>query len=264
MLIGTDTELFLRKEDKFLSAYNVIPGSKSNPYPVKKGMVSVDGMALEFGIDPAHSFPVFKSNINTVLSRLQDLIPEDHEMAVVASVLFDEEYMEAQPEESKILGCDPDYNAWTGEENPQPEAHPTMRTAGGHLHIGFIEGALKKEGDQAHFEDCRTIVKELDYYNGLFACVVDNDNRRMNMYGQAGAFRPKPYGVEYRTLSNFWILRDDYMERVFNGCNWAIEGLKENKSVHEKFKDAFDVRSIINNNDKFSASNLLTELGAHL
>jgi len=114
MLIGTDTELFLRKDGKFLSAHKIIPGTKARPFPVKKGMVQVDGMALEFGIDPAPTYTTFKNNINTVLSRLQDLIPDDHEMVLAASAIFDLDHMKEQPEEAVMLGCDPDYNAWTG------------------------------------------------------------------------------------------------------------------------------------------------------
>ena len=260
MLIGTDTELFLRKDGKFISAHGLIPGSKANPYPVKKGMVQVDGMALEFGIDPAATWPKFRNNINTVLSRLQDMIPDNTEMALTASAHFDDKIMKEQPQEAIELGCDPDYNAWTGEENPAPLPHPTMRTAGGHIHIGFVEGKLKEAGDQAHFEDCRAVAKELDYYNGLYAVCQDEDVLRISMYGKAGAFRPKPYGVEYRVLSNFWLLRSDYMKRIFDGCLWAMNGLKNKQTAVDSQGD--EAQYIINSNNVEGAAFILQRLGA--
>ncbi len=39
--------------------------------------------------------------------------------------------------------------------------------------------------------------------------MYDKDTERRGMYGKAGAFRPKPYGVEYRTLSNAWLSNDE-------------------------------------------------------
>ena len=45
----------------------------------------------------------------------------------------------------------------------------------------------------------------MDYTLGLDSLLLDSDTRRRSMYGRAGSFRFKEYGIEYRTLSNFWI-----------------------------------------------------------
>jgi hypothetical protein len=52
--IGADPEFFLRDKatGKFVSAHGLIPGTKRQPMKVDKGAVQVDGMALEFNIDP--------------------------------------------------------------------------------------------------------------------------------------------------------------------------------------------------------------------
>jgi hypothetical protein len=229
LLIGQDTELFLKSENKFVSAYGVIPGSKDNPYPVKKGAVQVDGMALEINTVPAKNFDQFKNNINTVLSRLQDMIPENCEMTVCPTAHFDSEYINQQPPEAKMLGCDPDFNAYTGEMNNPPLAHPTMRTAAGHVHLGWTTG--KDVEDPVHMIQCREIVKQLDYYIGIPSLLHDSDQERRQMYGKAGSFRPKHYGVEYRVLSNYWILQENYMKEIFYNCRRAFISLKEGKNT---------------------------------
>ncbi|KKK98679.1 hypothetical protein LCGC14_2640340 [marine sediment metagenome] len=249
LLIGQDTELFLKKNDKFISAHGVIPGSKEQPYPVKRGAVQVDGMALEFNTFPAKSFTAFKMNINTVLSRLQDMIPDDCEMTVCPTAHFDAKYIEDQPEEARLLGCDPDYNAYTKEMNLPPTPSPVMRTAAGHIHLGWTEG--KNINDPSHMHDCITMVKQLDYCIGVPSVIHDSDTERRQMYGQAGAFRPKSYGVEYRVLSNYWISHENYMKEVFDNCKKAYEDLERGKIWEDVFKghSIYSAQKVINSGD---------------
>ena len=55
ILVGCDPEVFVAKGGKFISAHGMIPGTKKAPHKVERGAVQVDGMALEFNIDPAAS-----------------------------------------------------------------------------------------------------------------------------------------------------------------------------------------------------------------
>ena len=262
LLIGQDTELFLRKGDSFISAYGVIPGSKDKPYPVKRGAVQVDGMALEFNTLPAKTLRQFKININTVLSRLQDMIPDDCEMTVCSTAHFDPEYIENQPIEATTLGCNPDFNAYTGEMNPPPQAIETMRTASGHIHLGWTEN--KDINDPSHMSDCISLVKQLDYYLGIPAVMHDPDLERKQMYGKAGSFRPKPYGVEYRVLSNYWITRDEYMEEVFVNCGKAVSNLNEGVNWPEFFSSQrsgiLSAEEVINTGDSREALKIMRHM----
>src|SRR3546814_5830384 len=81
--------------------------------------------------------------------------------------------------------------------------NPLMRCAGGHLHVGWTEG--ESLGSIQHVMNCSDLVKQLDWYVGLWSLGKDKDKVRRSLYGKAGACRIKPYGVEYRVLSNFWI-----------------------------------------------------------
>ena len=137
LTFGADPELFLKKGRGFRSSHGIIPGTKEQPHPVKSGAVQVDGMALEFNIDPAKTAPQFVRHIRDVMQELRRMVPDDYEFAVVPVARFHHAHMKAQPEDALILGCEPDYNAWTGKVNPRPNQHPTMRTAAGHLHVGW-------------------------------------------------------------------------------------------------------------------------------
>ena len=79
--IGSDPEFFLKTGEEFISAHAMVPGNKVNPFPVPNGAVQVDGMALEFNIDPAVSSGEFVHNINTVLESLRGMVPLDFEFA---------------------------------------------------------------------------------------------------------------------------------------------------------------------------------------
>lgn len=232
VLIGADPEVFLQKNGSIISAYGVIEGSKANPQPVAYGAVQVDGMALEFNIDPAENASDFVYIINHVYSQLQEMIPEGTELAIVPTAHFTEEYMEEQPYEAKELGCDPDYNAYSGERNPRPDGKVNFRTAAGHIHIGWTEDM--DPFDEGHFEACRMLTRQLDIILGLLSPVWDDDTERRQLYGKLGAFRPKPYGVEYRVLSNAWLKNDELKELVFELCQYAFSTLIEGDRLYER------------------------------
>jgi hypothetical protein len=117
--------------------------------------------------------------------------------------LFKEAGMVAIPEAAE-MGCDPDFCAYTGEQHNGPDAvaMEQQRVASGHVHIGGVE-----DYDREHQQ---TLIRWLDILVGIdIADHECNHDRkayvRRKYYGQAGRFRPKPYGVEYRTPSNMWV-----------------------------------------------------------
>ena len=142
ILIGCDPEVFVKKDNVFVSAYNLIKGDKKNPTPVNNGAVQVDGMALEFNTTPAETEEEFIYNVTDVFNTLKLMVPE-YQIEVVAVADFDPQYMKGLPKEALELGCDPDYNCWNHLPNPRPNGDRPFRTASGHIHIGW-----KKLGDK--------------------------------------------------------------------------------------------------------------------
>lgn len=234
--VGADPEFFLRDTTtgKFVSAHGMIQGTKHDPLPVKDGAVQVDGMALEFNINPAETFEEFDHNITSVLADLRQMIDPRYEFVFTPVADFGKEYIDAQPDEAKILGCDPDFNAWTSSENPRPDGGLGFRTASGHIHVGWTDGQAIDVKE--HIEACEMASKQLDMYLGIPALLWDHDTTRRKMYGNFGAYRPKPYGVEYRTLSNVWVndptLRKIVYKNTVHGINELMSGRQYYKSAN--------------------------------
>jgi hypothetical protein len=224
--VGCDPEVFVRNPNsqQFRCAHNMVPGTKEEPFRVPYGAVQVDGMALEFNILPVTEADKFVRNVTKVYNKLGRMVP-GYELVPVPTAQFTDEEYNSAPAVAKILGCEPDYNAYTEATNPRPNGEVTFRTGSGHVHIGWTEGADPMS--PAHFKDCCTLVKELDWTLGLQATLYDTDKQRRQLYGKAGAFRPKPYGVEYRVLSNAWLQSEDLMRWVFETTVATVQMLEQ-------------------------------------
>tara|TARA_B100001063_G_scaffold227047_2_gene237161 strand:- start:8148 stop:8996 length:849 start_codon:yes stop_codon:yes gene_type:complete len=226
--VGADPEVFLFKDDAPISAVGIVPGTKANPFKVDKGAVQLDGMAAEFNIDPARSPKEFNENIQAVLTTLKEMVGE-HNLSAVPVAHFGHELIAAQPDSARELGCEPDYNAYTGKENPRPDVNTPFRTGAGHVHIGWTTDA--DPFSEAHFNDCRVLAKQLDAFLGIPSLGFDTDDTRRELYGDWGAFRPKPYGMEYRVLSNAWLKHPELIEWVFSNTKLAFRKLLEDREL---------------------------------
>ncbi len=254
--IGCDPEVFVKdSEGQLISGYDLIPGTKMEPFKVNKGAVQVDGMALEFNIDPANSEIEFVDNINTVMNKLSRMV-EQYTVVIEPIAVFTKEVMDAQPFEALQLGCEPDYNAWTGRVNPTPVAR-NFRTAAGHLHLGWTENEVTSLTD-AHAADALNLVRMLDFYLGLPSVLYDKNKKRRLLYGRAGACRVKEYGVEYRVLSNVWLRSPKRIKAVYRGAVNAFEALIKGS---ECIKVYGDVSNIINSSNEKAAIKIMDEIG---
>lgn len=206
ILIGTDPELFVfdKMKQDYVSAHNLMPGTKQNPFLVKQGAIQVDGVAAEFNTFPADNVSEFLDNHTVVMDQLLEIInkndPGRYELHCVPTVKFDKEYWETLPESAKLLGCAPDYSAYTGKTKQPTSITGTTRTGGFHIHIGWTETA--NPSNPVHIERCCNLVKSLDAAIFRASMLWDADEKRRKLYGEIGSFRPKYYGLEYRPLSN--------------------------------------------------------------
>lgn len=212
LTLGADPELFVSNEKGVIvPAHDMIPGTKEKPFPVAGGAVQVDGVAVEYNVDPSTSVIDFVNKNGIVLRQLEKMLPKGHSLVAIPDHTFPAEVWGRVPEEAKRLGCDPDRNAWEGKVNVVPEPPEGYRTAAGHVHIGWTEDM--DPNDPEHLEACEMFAKQLDVSIGFISLLFEAKNNRRSLYGRAGDFRAKPYGMEYRTLSNFWV-KDRFLARM--------------------------------------------------
>lgn len=252
LLVGADPEIFVTAGGKPVSAHGLVPGNKEVPHVVKCGAIQVDGMALEFNIDPASSVTEFVTNITTVMGQLTSRLPQGMSLCQLATANFGSAYIKAQPPVAQELGCSADYNAYTGKANPKPNVNAPFRTAAGHIHIGWTKYA---DNESVRFKElCNEFTKVLDLYLGVPSVLKDPDVKRRELYGQAGAYRSKSYGLEYRVLSNFWLSSKSEMEWVYTQTAEALRKFLGGFRMADK-----RVISCINSSDKALAKSLLKE-----
>ena len=250
--IGADPEVFFKNDRGLVvPACGMIGGTKTAPIPVPYGALQEDNIMGEFNIDPCTDVDSFIRNINHVYEDMVDkALAQGLTVATRASARVPMFLLEQYPQAMEF-GCEPDYNAYTGRENPTPDTDSTLRTCAGHVHLGFEYDTDSKK------ELYSGVVGYLDWIVGCWTVLYDDDTARRERYGKAGAFRPKPYGLEYRVPSNFWLKSDDLKRAMFNRIRLAY-GMA--MSGAPKPSDD-DVITSINSHDTAACAELLKECG---
>lgn len=245
--VGADPELFFKNQEGLFSVVGILGGSKTNPFPIGNGCaIQEDNVAAEFCIPPANDAREFVASINYALKNIQERAEKlGLSLATLtASGEFKKEQLNNR--QARTFGCDPDFNAYTLQANPRPRTdNKLLRSAGGHVHVGTDK-------------DIIAVVRTLDLLLGVPSVLLDSDEERRKLYGKAGCYRQKPYGVEYRTLSNFWIWDNKTIEWVYHRVGEALKFCDEFvDNVSEE--DTNSVIACINNNDKEKAKYLVNK-----
>jgi hypothetical protein len=262
--IGADPEMFLTKDGVYVAVQPYVDGTKDKPQPLPMGgNAQRDNVAIEFGVKPAASKLSFIQNIGDTLIDLQNLLPEGVELDVVPSANFPRK--ELKHKECTLFGCDADYNAWTLQINEPPKdaAKGTFRSCGGHVHLGYVP---KSKYDFLKDPDSKPIVIQvLDCTLGYASTVLDNSKaavERRILYGKAGCYRPTEYGVEYRTLSNYWIKSPDLVNMVYSMCADSLKVIAnlEHRDLIMGLGGPAEIQRVINEGDSEAAQASLIEV----
>lgn len=246
-LAGYDPEIFwkMKGSDKIISVIGKLGGTKDQARIVSADGHGVleDNVAAEFNGPPASNLKDFKHNINFMVDFINKAAEQygcEVAKGVASASLSDDQLKDRA---AHVFGCEPDYNAWLeGERNQQPHCNdPNFRCAGGHIHIGTEE------------QNKLYLIKKMDLFLGVPSVLMDLDTDRRKLYGKAGAFRPKPYGAEYRTLSNFWIWEDKYIDWAYTQTKRAVES-----DIDEDTLDHLSlfIQTAINQSDRTTATSL--------
>jgi len=236
--LGSDPELFLVQNNKYKSAVNLIKGSKHNPLFIDNigNAILEDNVCVEFNTNPVNNPEDFSKNIKFILKHLRNKLPE-YAFSQKSAAIFPTE--ELQTPQALTFGCEPDFNAWRyGEKNSKPYTeNKNLRSAGGHIHIGCSIAQ----------ENPIELIKACDVFLGLPSITLDDSKERRELYGQAGSFRYKEYGVEYRTLSNFWIFHPTFHKWVYNQTKKAVNFIGNGLIVDSN--DSYIIQECINTSD---------------
>lgn len=246
MRLGSDPEVFLCDiNGEPVSAIGLINADKWSPLPIA-GMpdgftLQEDNVALEYGIPPAATEDEFVYNIQAVMAKSREWIG-NLTFSKLSCTIFPKKEMEHPA--AHVFGCEPDFNAWTKKTNEKPQPpHEFMRSAGGHIHV-------ETKRDPFVFG------RYMDLCLGVPAVILDKDGlQRKQLYGKKGAIRPKPYGVEYRVLSNFWIFDEQLIRWAWRATHKA-EALYGKVDL-ERIEHYLDIA--INQNDEKMAWSLIDD-----
>ena len=217
--LGCDPELFLfdHERSKFISAIGKIGGSKKEPLKIND-IVSLqeDNVLVEFNITPAQSRVAWNEFVNSGLFEVNATASRLNLGSIIcSSAILDEDQF--YDEKALEFGCEPDFNIYTNTINPKPKhENPYFRSAGGHVHFGvpFKEG--NKKFTLPH------MIRWCDIVIGTWGKLIEPNSKRSELYGKAGCFRPKPYGFEYRTPSNFWLKSSALINEMYSKALYCI------------------------------------------
>jgi len=251
--LGADPEFFIT--DKFGNVKSIVGklgGTKEYPKYItetKEGFaIQEDNVAAEYNIPATHNKKHFYGNIRFPQDAIRTILgTNDYSISYESAVSFPD--AELNTPESWIFGCEPDYDAWNMCENIKPHAKDkNLRTAGGHVHVGV---------PLDNTEEMVELVKAMDLHLGVWSVIADKTGeKRRELYGKAGAFRPKPYGLEYRVLSNFWIFNEDHCNKVWDLTERSIAFVKAKKKLDKTLGE--EIQRCINTGDKNVATSLKT------
>jgi hypothetical protein len=250
--LGTDPELFLKKDNKIISAIGKIGGSKSEPQPISDDghFIQEDNVAIEYNIPACKTIEDWVYHHNFVKDYLEVLVAGmGCELAIQASAILDES--ELDNDIARLAGCEPDFDVWNECINEPADLSATnLRVCGGHISIGWDNPTQEQQLD---------VVKAMDATVGLKSVLLDSDTQRKSLYGKAGCFRFRNYGIEYRSLSNFWIKTDESLKWAWNTTMKAIDLVNSGKIEEVKELGSYIVEAI-NTNNKELAQELLNKI----
>jgi hypothetical protein len=217
--IGADPEFFLRdtRTGTVVPAIGLIGGTKEKPVPIpglgKGYAMQEDNVMVEFNIPPVNSARRLHIAIVTAIRALDEHIAGIGggrlERDNAASRLFSASAL-THPQ-AMTFGCSPDFDAYTGgqkfaavQTEHLNDAGGAWRFAGGHVHLGYREAL---PFDLPEF----VMAQFMDLWVGADTVAVESaQGKRKEFYGLPGRFRPTPYGLEYRSLSNLWIHNSEW------------------------------------------------------
>ena len=224
---GSDPEFMLVDANKtHKSAIGIIQGDPENRITLKGHQFYHDNVMAECAIKPARSKKKVLENFKECFG-LYAQMAAPYQLCTQASQTYPES--ELRHPMARIAGCEPDCCAYEMVQKKPPKdiiENTGFRSCGGHIHIGHP--ALVSDGTEPWLT-----IYMLDLFLGVPSLWLDTDptsGARRLLYGQSGRYRPKDYGIEYRSLGNFWLKSPRLVSLMFDICNFVVAMVVEGEA----------------------------------
>lgn len=259
---GCDPEFFFKKGNKIIGAEKVLPADglindNSN------GKVIIDGVQAELNPLENPCREVLANRISRCLCDVRDIMKKKKVKADFSqTVKISKKEMDSLSEKSKQFGCSPSNNMYNKDASVgvKDASIYMSRSAGGHVHIGMPDGVdIYSETYKVFKKEPERLVQMLDIIVGNTMVMIDRDKgniERRKTYGRAGEYRLPSHGLEYRTLSNFWLTNYTLMSFVMSMTRLAVSVVcyskKHETSIEDRILNSVnmeDIAKAINEND---------------
>jgi hypothetical protein len=91
---------------------------------------------------------------------------------------------------------------------------------------------------------------------------MDTGDLRKELYGKAGAYRGKEYGVEYRSLSNYWVFDPKLTKWIWSSVDRAMDAWQLQQVDFDD--EGQNIVAAINDNNKDLAYMLIDKYNLQL
>lgn len=236
---GTDPEFILEKNGKVISAISILKGTKEERQQIEDCFFYYDNVLGECCVPPSASSDEAVANIGKCLKIFSELV-KPAQLVIRASQVYPKS--ELKHKEALKIACTPEFCAYDIEEAKQDAnlfEKVDLRSAGGHVHVG---------SEHLFDENSKLIaIRLLDLFLGIPALLIDRDptaQERKKLYGKAGRFRTPSYGVEYRSISNFWLASPNLVRLVYDICEFVVNFIKDGRDKELWFIDEERLQSV--------------------
>jgi hypothetical protein len=237
--VGSDPELFFTDKDgEVVPSVQILGESKI-------GLVHQDGFQFELNPSPNTCRQSAATGIGLALRAARDIATGKNlniDFSVGKTIGL--KAWKSAGRDVRRFGCNPTKNIYEPKFKRPTGILIKHRSGAGHIHLQLGATAKRKT---------ENLVKLLDIFVGNTCVLIDRDPSnitRRKYYGQAGEYREKSYGIEYRVPSNFWMRGYILWSMVAGLSRNAIGIVEVNKD--EELLARFDmnkVKKAINEND---------------
>lgn len=235
MTFGSDPEFFIEKNGKIFSAIGILKGTKEKRVKVGRGAYYYDNVLAECTIHPAKTLDEAVANVRECFVNFKTLLGS-YKIKTQASHVFDPKLF--NHEDAYKIGCDPEECVYElAQVAPDEEEFKknNMRSAGGHIHLG--DEVLQSNYSGLH------AARLLDLFLGIPSLFMDHDptsSARKKFYGKAGRIRRPVYGIEYRSLGNFWLASPKLVRVTYKICDFVVGLVRDDRA--KEFWEIDDAR----------------------